>query len=53
MPELPDVVLYIEHLERRIRGDRLEQVRLASPFLLRTVTPPLGQAASAKLMSNL
>jgi formamidopyrimidine-DNA glycosylase len=42
MPELPDIVVYIECLERRIRGQRLERVRLASPFLLRSVEPPLA-----------
>ena len=39
MPELPDIVVYIEALESRIRGQRLERVRLASPFLLRTAAP--------------
>jgi len=41
MPELPDIVVYIEALEARIHGQKLEGVRLASPFLLRTATPPL------------
>ncbi len=41
MPELPDVTVYVECLERRIRGARLDAVRLASPFLLRSVDPPL------------
>lgn len=41
MPELPDIVVYIEALEPRILGQKLERVRLASPFLLRTVTPPI------------
>jgi formamidopyrimidine-DNA glycosylase len=41
VPELPDIVVYIEALEKRILGRRLEQVRLASPFLLRTASPPL------------
>ena len=50
MPELPDVVLYLEHLERRILGDRLEQVRLASPFLLRTVTPSLDAVAGKRVL---
>lgn len=43
MPELPDLVVYVEHLAERILGARLERVRLASPFLLRTVTPPLSE----------
>lgn len=41
MPELPDITAYIAALEPRILGQRLEHVRLASPFLLRTVDPPL------------
>ncbi|HXM11774.1 MAG TPA: DNA-formamidopyrimidine glycosylase family protein [Terriglobales bacterium] len=44
MPELPDIVLYIEALEKRILGNRLERVRIASPFLLRTATPPVRDA---------
>jgi formamidopyrimidine-DNA glycosylase len=42
MPELPDVTLYLEALEKRIRDQPLERVRLASPFLLRTVEPPIA-----------
>jgi formamidopyrimidine-DNA glycosylase len=42
MPELPDITAYIGALERRIVGQRLERVRLASAFLLRTVEPPIG-----------
>src|SRR5262245_50554262 len=41
MPELPDVTVYLEALEQRILGHRLEKVQLTSPFLLRTATPPL------------
>lgn len=40
MPELPDIVVYIESLEERILGECLQNVRIASPFLLRTVDPP-------------
>jgi formamidopyrimidine-DNA glycosylase len=42
MPELPDIVLYVESLEPRILGARLRRLRLVSPFLLRTVSPPVG-----------
>ncbi|MGC2184084.1 MAG: DNA-formamidopyrimidine glycosylase family protein [Terriglobales bacterium] len=42
MPELPDIATYITALEPRIVGQPLEQVRLASPFLLRTVQPPVA-----------
>src|ERR1700674_1685121 len=44
MPELPDIVVYIEALEERILGQKLERVRVASPFLLRTVDPSLARA---------
>jgi formamidopyrimidine-DNA glycosylase len=43
VPELPDIVVYIEALEKRILGQTLETVRLASPFLLRSVNPPLRE----------
>jgi formamidopyrimidine-DNA glycosylase len=42
MPELPDVTVYAESLERRIAGQVLERVRLVSPFVLRTALPPLA-----------
>jgi formamidopyrimidine-DNA glycosylase len=42
MPELPDIAAYISVLETRIIGQPIVRVRLASPFLLRTVQPPLG-----------
>lgn len=42
MPELPDIVVYIEALERRISGSTLHQIQLASPFLVRTVDPPIS-----------
>ena len=44
MPELPDITAYISALEKRIVGQRLERIRLSSPFLLRTVEPPLAGA---------
>lgn len=44
MPELPDIATYIGALEPRIVGQRLERVRLANPFLLRTVQPAVEQA---------
>ena len=37
MPELPDLTVYIEHLDRRVIGETLQDIRLASPFVLRTV----------------
>jgi len=43
MPELPDITAYIKALEKRIMGQPLQRVRLGSPFLLRTVEPPLSR----------
>jgi formamidopyrimidine-DNA glycosylase len=42
MPELPDITLYLEALERRIVGQPLERLELRSPFVLRTVEPPIA-----------
>ena len=42
VPELPDIVVYIEALGKRILGQTLEHVRIASPFLLRTADPPVA-----------
>jgi len=44
MPELPDVVVYIEALEKRIAGETLERIRIASPFLLRSFETPVEEA---------
>jgi formamidopyrimidine-DNA glycosylase len=44
MPELPDISAYLAALESRVVGQHLQQIRLASPFLLRTVLPPLKDA---------
>jgi formamidopyrimidine-DNA glycosylase len=42
MPELPDIAAYISALEPRILGKTIERVRLGSPFLLRTIEPPVS-----------
>ena len=49
MPELPDIVVYIEVLEKRILGQTLEKARIASPFLLRTAVPPLSSAEGQRV----
>lgn len=49
MPELPDITVYVEALETRILGETLETVRIVSPFLLRTATPPLASAFGRKV----
>jgi formamidopyrimidine-DNA glycosylase len=50
MPELPDIAVYIEALEKRIVGARLGRLRIMSPFLLRTVEPPVGSVEGKKVV---
>jgi formamidopyrimidine-DNA glycosylase len=49
MPELPDLTVYIEALERRIAGRTLLAARVLNPFLLRTAVPPLSAAEGRKV----
>ncbi|MEM9587301.1 MAG: DNA-formamidopyrimidine glycosylase family protein [Planctomycetota bacterium] len=49
MPELPDVVLYVESLGRLLGGSRVEKVRVRSPFVLRTFTPDIDDLAGCSL----
>ncbi len=51
MPELPDVTIYVERLRALVGDQPLEAVRLASPFLLRSVDPPLSEARGKKLLT--
>jgi formamidopyrimidine-DNA glycosylase len=51
MPELPDIVVYIEALERRILGHVLEQIHVPGPSLLRTANPPLGAVFNRRVTS--
>jgi formamidopyrimidine-DNA glycosylase len=51
MPELPDITLYIEALRERILGSRLERTRVLSPFLLRSVEPPLDDVLAASVVA--
>jgi formamidopyrimidine-DNA glycosylase len=44
MPELPDITIYIEALEKRVVGQRLEGARVRNPFVLRTFEPPIQDA---------
>src|SRR6476661_5963130 len=50
MPELPDITVYIEALTSRVRGEVLQKVRLASPFLLRSAEPPLREAEGKRVL---
>ncbi len=49
MPELPDIVVYIEALERRIQDTTLKTAVIASPFLLRSIDPPVAAAVGQKV----
>ena len=52
MPELPDITVYIEALASRVVGQPLERMRIAKPFLLRSVDPPIS-AAEGKRVTGL
>ena len=45
MPELPDLVVYLEALERRVLGSPLERLQLLDPFVLRSVSPTPDEVA--------
>ncbi|HEY6463060.1 MAG TPA: DNA-formamidopyrimidine glycosylase family protein, partial [Polyangiaceae bacterium] len=49
VPELPDVELYVEHVRRRVLGEPLEHVRVASPFLVRSFDPPVRAAEGKRV----
>jgi formamidopyrimidine-DNA glycosylase len=49
MPELPDIVVYVEHLERRLAGAALLGARIRSPNFLRTAAPPLDSAVGRRV----
>ena len=49
MPELPDLTVYIEHLDRRVVGERLLDIRLASPFVLRSVAPAVEDVRGCRV----
>jgi formamidopyrimidine-DNA glycosylase len=49
VPELPDLTVYLEALERRVLGQPIERIVLKSPFLLRTVDPPIARAVGRRV----
>ena len=51
MPELPDLTVYAEHLERRVVGEPLNAIRLASPFLLRSVAPTVDDVVGRRVVA--
>ena len=50
MPELPDIVVYLEALEKRILDRTLARVQITSPFLLRTAAPPISSVEGKKIV---
>jgi formamidopyrimidine-DNA glycosylase len=50
MPELPDITVYIEALERRLQGARLESTHISHPFLLRTFDPPISSLYGKRIV---
>jgi len=50
LPEYPDITIYIERLDAFLKGNILEKVRLASPFLLRTIDPPLSAITGSTVL---
>ena len=50
MPELPDIVLYLEALAPRVLNQPLERVRIGNPFLVRTPTPPIADAEGRRVV---
>jgi formamidopyrimidine-DNA glycosylase len=50
MPELPDLTVYLEALERRLIGGQLRRIVLLSPFLLRTALPPIQTAHDRRVL---
>jgi formamidopyrimidine-DNA glycosylase len=50
LPELPDILLYLEALAPRVLNQPLERVRIGNPFLVRTPTPPIGDAEGRRVV---
>ena len=51
MPELPDITVYVEALNARVRGATIDEARLNTPFLLRTVEPALSEVAGKRVVA--
>src|SRR2546423_3997327 len=50
MPELPDITIYLEALEKRVLGQTLKRVQIGSPFLLRTAAPPITEVEGKRVV---
>lgn len=50
MPELPDITVYVETINKKINGQTLDSIKLLNPFLLRTVSPPIAAANGKRIV---
>src|SRR5262245_23355500 len=50
MPELPDITVYLESLKPRVLGRTIERIRIKSPFLIRSVDPPIREAQGRRIV---
>jgi formamidopyrimidine-DNA glycosylase len=50
MPELPDITVYVEAIDKKINGQTLNNIKLLNPFLLRTVLPPIENANGKRVV---
>ena len=50
MPELPDVVVYLEALEPRVVGQPLDRLRIGNPFVIRTIEPPPSEVTGRRVL---
>ena len=50
MPEIPDLTVYVEHLDDRVVGRTLSGIRIASPFLLRSVSPTVDEVVGERVI---
>lgn len=53
MPELPDITVYVEAIRDRVLGETLQGIRIAAPFLLRSVAPPIEEAHGRRVLDVL
>ena len=49
MPELPDLTVYIDHLQRRVTNSPLRGIRIGNPFVLRSVTPTVEEVRGRRV----
>ena len=53
MPELPDIMVYVECIEAKLGGQVLRRLRILNPFLLRTAQPPIASVEGRRVLAAL